>query len=56
MDDELRGSEKARNRKRDRRAQAKHRRGMRTGLLKTMIANMRAQDKRDQERLKGKGD
>jgi hypothetical protein len=52
MDEDLQGSEQSRARRRDRRAGDKHRSGMRTGLLKTMIANKRAQEKRDRERLK----
>ena len=52
MDEDLRPNEKARAERRDRKARAKHRAGMRTGLLKTMIASFRAQEKRDRERTK----
>jgi hypothetical protein len=52
MDEDLKQSEQSRAKRRDRKAQARHRSGMRTGLLKSMIAAMRAQQKRDLERLK----
>jgi hypothetical protein len=55
MDDDLQGKERARIKRRDRKAGAKHRSGMRTGLLKTMLVNLETQWKRDQERLKRKG-
>jgi hypothetical protein len=50
--DERTPREEARDRKRDRKSRVRYNSGMRTGLLKTMIATIEAQKKRDAERLR----